>query len=282
MNRVGWILLALISTSAAVFAAAPRRVVSQTVGTDEMLVAIAAPEQIAALSHLSRDADFSAVAAEARRFPQLVLGDAETVLKYSPDLVLAADYSRPELIEQVRRAGVRVLIFDRYKTMDDAYANLRRLGRELGPEASARAERVIADCQDRLRILARRLRNVRPVSVLAPSTYGVIAGDDTTFQDLCDHAAATNLAATLGHLRGHQAPPNEQMLTWPIEKVVVAGPDVATALAPFRKLPPYQFLPAVRENRVALIEIYMLSSVTHRRIDGYERLARELHPEAFR
>lgn len=261
---------------------APIRVVSQTVGTDEMLLALAEPAQIAALSHLSREPAFSAVAEEAKHYPQIVRGDAETILKFSPTLVLMANYSRTELVEQVRRAGVRVLVFEHYDTLDDAYANLRLLGRELGPAAAARAEHVVADCQARVRALAQRLHGVTPVRVIAPSTYGVIPGDDSTFQDLCDHAGAINLAATLGHLHGHAAPPNEQMLVWPIDQVVLPGTSVAGALAPFKSLPPYQYMAAVREGRVALIEPFMISSVTHHRVDGYERLARELHPEVFK
>ena len=257
------------------------RVVSQSVGTDELLLALAEPEQIAALSHIARDAAFSAVAAEATKYPQLALGDAESILRYSPTLVLAANYSRAELIAQVRRAGVRVLIFERYNTLEDSYDNLRLLGKELGPEAEKKAERIIAECQARVNVLAERLRGAKPVRVIAPSTYGVIPGTDSTFQDLCDHAAAENLAATLGHLKGHAAPPNEQMLRWPVDKIVIAGASIESAIAPYRTLPPYQFMPAVREKRAALLEPYMLSSVSHRRVDGYERLARELHPELF-
>jgi iron complex transport system substrate-binding protein len=272
-----WVLLATA------FAAEPSsvRVVSQTVGTDELLLAVAAPEQIAALSHIARDPSFSAVADEARKYPALVLGDAETVLRYNPTLVLAADYSRPELIEQIRRAGVRVVTFDRYATLEDAFANLRLLGRELGPAAEKRAEHVITDYKQRVLRLAERLRGVRPVRVIAPSTYGVIPGSDTTFQDLCDHSAAVNLAATLAGLHGHQAPPNEQMLAWPIDKVVLAGASLDAALEPLRGISPYQFLGAVRERRVALLAPYMLSCVSHHRVEGYERLARELHPEVF-
>ena len=146
----------------------------------------------------------------------------------------------------------------------------------------ARAERVIADCRARVRALREKLRGVPPVRVIAPSTYGVIGGAETTFQDLCDHAGAINLAATLGHLRGHQPPPDEQMLTWPVDKVVIAGDAAAAALAPFVDLPPYKFMAAVRGRRVALLAPYMLASVTQYRVDGYERLARELHPEVFK
>ena len=257
------------------------RVVSQTVGTDELLLAVAAPEQIAALSHIAREPSFSAVAEEAKAYPAIEVGDAETILKYRPTLVLGADYSRGELLAQVERAGVEVMRFARYETLADAFENLRILARKLGPAAEARAETVIADVKRREAELRTRMMGVVPVKVIAPSTYGVIGGADTTFQDLCDYAGAENLAKTLGGLVGHVPPPREQMLTWPVEKVVVAGSEVESALEPYRRIPPYQFMPAVKEGRVALIESYMLSCVSHHRMNGYERLARELHPERF-
>lgn len=261
-------------------ASGPVRVVSQTVGTDELLLALAEPEQVAALSHIARERVFSAVAEQAKRYPQIAVGDAESILRFQPTLVLFADYSRAELVEQVRRAGARVLIFDRYRSLEDAYANLRMLAVELGAEA--RAEAVIAACEERVAALRARLAGVSPVRVIAPSTYGVIPGSATTFQDLCDYAAAENLAATLGGLRGHEAPPIEQMLTWPIDRVVLAGDSLEEQVALYRKVPPYQYLAAVREGRAVLIEPWQLSCVSHRRVDAYEALARALHPEVFR
>ena len=259
------------------------RVVSQTVGSDELLLALAEPGQVAALSALSREVIYSACAAEARDYPQLSrTADAESVLRYSPTLVLCADYSRAELVAQLRRSGVRVIMFDRYYSLEDAYSNLRLLARELGPAAEARASRIVADCEARVQALRERLRGARPVRVIAPSTYGVIPGDDSTFQDLCDHAGAENLAFTLGHLHRNAPPPEEQLLGWPVETVVVTGSDLAAALAPFRDLPPYKFMAAVREGRAVLIKPWEMSCVTHRRVDAYEDLARSLHPEVFR
>ena len=153
---------------------------------------------------------------------------------------------------------------------------------ELGPHAGQKAEAIIADCERRVASLAEKLKGVRPIRVIAPSTYGVIGGADTTFQDLCDHAGAENLAATLGKLTGHAPPPNEQMLTWPIERVVLSGDDPDSAIAPFLNLPPYQFMPAIREKRTALLKPWHLSAVTHHRVATYEQLARQLHPGRFR
>jgi iron complex transport system substrate-binding protein len=286
MSRLPTLLLALVSFAIAIARGvepASVRVVSQTVGTDEMLLALAEPSQIAALSPLARESQFCAVSEEAAPYPQLAKnGDAENALKFNPTLILVANYSRAELVAQIRRAGVKVFVVEKYESLDDAYANLRALARELGPLAEKKAESIIADCQQRVTTLAEKLKGVRPIRVIAPSTYGVIGGAGTTFQDICDHAGAENLAATLGKLTGHVAPPNEQMLTWPIERVVLSGDDRDSALAPFLKLPPYQFMPAVREHRIALIKPWHISSVTHHRVAAYEQLARELHPDLFK
>ena len=115
----------------------PQRIVSQTVGTDEMLIDLVEPHRIAALSFLSTDPAYSDVAQEARAFPQLKNGSAEQIIKFKPDLVLFSSYSRPELVEQVRRTGIPILIFDRFDSLDDVYRNLRMLGKILHREAQA-------------------------------------------------------------------------------------------------------------------------------------------------
>ncbi|MFT3782697.1 MAG: ABC transporter substrate-binding protein [Nibricoccus sp.] len=258
------------------------RVVSQTVGTDELLLAVADPSQIAALSHLARDPAFSAISEEAKRFPQLPKNcDLEGALRFGPTVLLCADYSRAEIVAQARRAGLKVIVIDRYHTLADAYGNLRLIARELGPEAEARAEHLIADCEKRVADLHERLKGVKPVRVISPSTYGVIPGYDSTFQDICEHAGAENLAATLGGLHGHAAPPVEQMLTWPIDRVVVVGESVEEALKVFKNVSPYEYMPVIRENRGVLLKPYLISTVTHWRVEAYEMLARALHPERF-
>jgi iron complex transport system substrate-binding protein len=222
------------------------------------------------------------VTEEAKKYPQLEKNsDLEGALKFAPTLLLCADYSRAEIVAQARRAGIKVIVLTRYYTLQDAYDNLRLIARELGPEAEARAAAVVVDCEKRVAQLRERLRGVKPVRVIAPSTYGVIPGDASTFQDMCDHAGAENLAFTLGKLHGHAAPPNEQMLTWPVDRLVFAGASLEESLATFRKISPYQYMPAVREGRAVLITPYLISSVTHHRVEGYEQLARALHPERF-
>ncbi len=262
-------------------AARPQRVVSQSVGTDELLLALADPGQIAALSHIGRDARFSAAAAEAQRFPALKDSDAESVLRYRPDLVLAASFTRPETLALLRRAGVRLVVMDRFDSLEDVYISLRILGRELGQDA--RAEALIAQCRGRVQALTERLKGVRLVRVLTAGAYPFTAGSGTTFQDLCDHAGAVNVAAEAG-LRGHAPTPSEKLLTWNAEVLVISGdrPDASDTRARLAEIPHYRVLPAFKAGRFAVIPGALMSSVSHHRIDAYELLARALHPERFR
>jgi iron complex transport system substrate-binding protein len=255
----------------------PQRVVSQSVGTDELLLALADPGQIAALSHISHDAEFSPVAEEAKRFPAIQDSDAESVLRFRPDLVLAASYTRPETLALLKRAGVRMVVLDRFDTLEDVYASTRILGRELGQET--RAEALIAQCRSRVDALAARLKGVKSVRVLCAGVYPFTSGLGTTFQDLCDHAGAINVAAEAG-LKGHAPTPSERLLVWKVEVLVASGDG--NIRARLEQIPHYRALPAFKAGRVVIIPGRMMSSVSHHRIDTYEALARALHPERFK
>ncbi len=272
------VLLALLA-SVLLFAGTPKRVVSQTVGTDELLLALADPAQIAALSHLAKDPAFSPVAKEATNFPVLRTSDAESILKFHPDLVLIASYTRAETKALLQRTGVKLLVLEKFESLDDLYANARLIGSALGhPD---RAEAAILAWQHRVAALQKMLKGVRPVRVLPASTFPFTAGAETTFQDVCDHAGALNVAAEAG-LKGHQPTPTEKMLTWNVEVLVASGEEGGRVIERLRELPSYKFLPAMKAGRVVLVSGPCMASTAQARLDAYEELARALHPERFK
>ena len=259
--------------------AVPQRVVSQTVGTDDLLLAIAEPRQIAALSHLAQDERYSPSVREAKRFPHLANSDAESVLRFRPDLVIATSYTEVEVLNLLRRAKVNLLVIERYETLDDLYTNARRIGKALRREA--RAEELIRQWKARVEALRVRLQGVKPVRVLAVGLYPFTAGAGTTFQDICDHAGALNVAAEAG-LKGHAPTPGEQVLAWRTEVLVAPGEPGFDMKARLMELPPYKFLPALKQGRLVELPGSLMAATSQARIDGYEALARALHPERFR
>jgi len=271
----------LLAVAAAVVltAAPPRRVVSQAVGTDDMLLALADPHQIAALSHLAHDARYAPSLAQARAFPTLRNSSAEDILRFRPDLVLMTSYSPPESIVLLRRAGVKVYVMTRYERLEDAYESLRQIGALLG--RARQAEVILRTCKAREAELAKRLQGVAPVRVLAAGVYPFASGAETSFQDICDHAGALNVAAEAG-LKGIVPMPGEKALTWKPEVLIgpqEPGEDLAAQL---REISPYKFMPALRQGRVVPIPGALLAATSHRRLETYEWVARALHPERFR
>jgi iron complex transport system substrate-binding protein len=273
------ILLAILLCLSALWAGGPSRVVSQTVGSDDLLVALAAPGQVAALSHLARDARYSPTAREASRLPVLRTGAAEDILRFRPDLVIVASYTQAETLAILRRAKVPLLVLDRFETFEDLCANARKVGRALGQ--AARAESLIRQWRARAEALRQRLQGRKPVRVLAVGFYPFTAGSGTTFQDLCEHAGAINVAAEQG-LQGHAPTPQEKVLTWRVDALVAPWEEGMDMRARLADLAPYKYMPAFRRGRVVNLPGALMATTSQARLEAYEFLARALHPEAFR
>ncbi len=117
--------------------------------------------------------------------------------------------------------------------------------------------------------------------VLSVGFYPFTAGSETTFQDICDHAGALNVAAEAG-LKGHVPTPNERILTWNVEVLVAPGEPGLDLNAKLREMAPYKFMPALKQGRVVSLPGALMATTSQYRIEAYEWLARALHPERFR
>jgi iron complex transport system substrate-binding protein len=265
-------------------ASAPKRVVSQSVGTDDILLALAEPSQIAALSHLAHDPLYAPDAESAKKYPTLKGSSAEDILRFKPDLVLMASFSPPESAAVLRKSGVKLYIMEKYETLEDVYECLRQVGDLLGQ--CQKAEKLIAACRKRVNSLAESLKGAKPIRALSAGVYPYISGSDTSFQDLCDHAGAINAAAEAG-IVGIVPTPSEKMLSWQIDALVgpiehrqnEAGPRLADRL---KDVAPFRYLDAYKKGRVVEIPGALFAATSHHRITAYEMLAKALHTERFR
>lgn len=211
-GRRGAALAAALLAWTSPAAAAPERVVSMNVCTDQLAMLLAAPGQLASVSWLARDPNTSAMVAEAQAYP-VNHGLAEEVFVMQPDLVLAGSYTARPAIELLQRLGFDVIEFAPETSIEDIRANLRRMGAALGREA--RAEAVIAE-------LDAALATVPPARGEAPRAALYEANAYTTgsgaLSDAVLRAAGfTNLAAELG-IAG--------LARLPLEVLVMAAPDL--------------------------------------------------------
>jgi len=145
---------------------ASRRVVSQTVGTDELLLALADPPDRCTQPPRPRPS-LQLDRERAAAYPKLKSSDAESVIFFRPDLVLAASYTEaPRWPCYV--AGVALIVVDRFESFEDVYANIRGIGAALAiPTAPKRWSAAPNSASPTWPEAPRR----EPVRVLAVSTY---------------------------------------------------------------------------------------------------------------
>jgi iron complex transport system substrate-binding protein len=200
----------LASILAGEVAAAPPRIVSLNLCTDELLVAFADPEQILGLGPFARQGRYR-LGDAARRFPALS-GTAEEVLVLRPDLVVSGALRR-QTAELLAAQGVRVEQFPFVTSLGEARAQMLRMGALVGhPERAAARVAELDAGLDRLR----RAASARRLRVLPYARRGWTPGRDTLVSSILEAAGLTNAAGELGLGAGGQVS---------LETVVALRPD---------------------------------------------------------
>jgi iron complex transport system substrate-binding protein len=143
--RMRWIALLLLLTvpasTAPVLADAPRRIVSFNLCADQLVLALADPEQIAGLSPYAADASTSVMTEQARAYPRLQW-QAESTIALGPDLVLIGDSDRPVTKHILRSQGLQLHEITLIADLDTARRQVREVAAVLGHPQ--RGEKLIA------------------------------------------------------------------------------------------------------------------------------------------
>jgi cobalamin transport system substrate-binding protein len=148
-------------------AATPHRIVSLSATATESLFAIGAGKQVVAVDDQS---DYP------KQAPRTSLSgftpNVEAIAGYKPDLVIVA-YDPNGLVATLRGLGIRVLVQNAAKTLDDAYAQIRQLGSVTGHARQATA--LVARIKLRIgRLVAAGTKRARGLTVyheLEPDLY---------------------------------------------------------------------------------------------------------------
>src|SRR3954471_557533 len=119
-------------------AARPVRIVSQTLGSDEILFPMVAPERLVGPSALARDPKESNLLAEAGRHAAPSSESPEDMLRLKPDLIFVATYSRAESVQVLESTGAPVYRLANFDDLEGIMASIRGVGAAVGEEAAGR------------------------------------------------------------------------------------------------------------------------------------------------
>jgi iron complex transport system substrate-binding protein len=192
-------------------AAAPQRIVSTNVCTDQLLLLLVDPSRIAAVSNLSGDPTLSTMPERANGLRKTG-GRAEEIVPLKPDLVLANQWTGAKASRFLSGLGIEVLVVPEAKTFSEIEAVLTMLGERL--DAKESAGNLVQQMRERL-ARTRRAPDGRTALIYEPNGYSPAKG--TLSDAILTEAGWTNLAPRLGV---------ENYGVVPLERVVMTRPDL--------------------------------------------------------
>ncbi len=194
--------------------AAPQRVVSLNLCSDELVLRLASPGTVRSVTWLARDPALSNVSALAQNVP-VNRGLAEDVVPLAPDLVLAGAYTTRTAVALLKRLGIPVLELTIPSSVEEALTQIVVVAEALGTRASGL--QLAAQIDEQLAALPAVLPNsARPIAVVYQPN-GLTIGSGSLINDLFNRAGLRNLAVerridNYGHL--------------PLELLLAAQPDL--------------------------------------------------------
>jgi iron complex transport system substrate-binding protein len=261
-----------------IIATPPQRIVSQTLGTDEILLAISEPHRIVALSVFAQDARYSNVVEKARLIAGQTTGGAEHILSFNPDLIFMASYSKAETVELLQAAGSPVFRFTHFRRIADIKNNIKTIGYAIGEDKRAAA--LVAKMEKEIKAIRANIPQNATFRVMSYSQWGYTAGSNTTFDDMLLMIGAINVTATHG-FSGHIKMSSEQILEWQPDFIVTGAnqgkfDEVRRLLL---KNPAIAASNAGKTGRIIIIDNRYFPSVSQYIVYGIKMLAEKLYAD---
>ncbi len=206
----GFLLAGLFGTAGA---APPQRIVSINICGDLLALSLAPRARIASVTFLAADPVISPIAKAAEGVP-LNYGNAEEVLAFEPDLVLAGRYTTRATVALLERLGYPVIELDIAQSLDDVRTQIRVAAAAMS--VADAGEDMIATLDARIEAAAAEGGVSRPLAA-AYGPNGFTPGPRTLSGSLIELAGFENLAARAG------------IRYWgnlPLESLLLARPDV--------------------------------------------------------
>ncbi len=257
--------------------AAPQRIVSLVPSATELIFALGGQDRLVGVT------DFCDWPAEARLKPSvggMISPSLETIVTLRPDVVIATDSgNRQETFTQLERLGIPVFLIhaNRLAAVRDVTT---RLGVLTGRETAVGA--LVDRFDARIRAVAAAVGAAprpRVLYVLWPEPL-IVPGRDAIVTELIGLAGGASITAN----------ERSDYPRYSIEVAVARAPEViilarhGTGSGPIARdqWDRLVSVPAIKAGRVYAVDGNLMHRYGPRLADGFEQLARAIHPEAFR
>lgn len=268
----------------------PKRIVSLTYGTDEILTALVSTDRIASYSKYAGDDGISFLTKdEVTKVGQKVDMEPEHILALAPDLVIASTSTPMQMVEVLTRSGVPVYVSAIPTTVEEMKEKVRGVAKAVHEEE--KGEALVSDMESKLATLASKLSVVSPDKervALGMSFRGILGKKGTLFSDVLRLAHVKDGAAVYEVPKGADAYLSLEILpkidpdvillpTWRVK----AGDDTKAFEEGLLSNPALREVTAVKERRLVPFSEKYKYVMSQHVVDAVEAAARAVYPEVF-
>ena len=259
----------------------PEKIVSLAPSNTEIIYALGLEDRLFGVTEYC---DYPEAAKQKPQIGGFNTVDIERVVEIQPDLILASNIHRDEVVPQLERLGLTVVVLDPW-TIDEVLESINLVGRITGKVDEA--SHLTADMERRIRTVTDKtaaLTDSQRPKVLYIVWHDPLmtVSSETRIHELIVKAGGVNIASDLEG--GYP--------TISLEAVIMANPDVIIAGSEhgsgedvpmqFALTEPRLAEVAARKNgRVYEVDSDLTSRPGPRIADGLERMAELIHPELF-
>jgi iron complex transport system substrate-binding protein len=258
----------------------PQRIVSLAPNLTEILFALGLGEKVVAISS---DSDYPSEAAQLETIGTFWQPDTEAVIAAKPDLVITLSFGQQlSIARTLKRLGINVLTL-RIDKVDEFFAAVEQIG--AATSCLQRAKALVADVKNQMSDLQSKLNSARTARVLWVVQAEPLraAGRSTFVNELIELAGGENAIGPT--VQQYPQIGTEELLACGAETIIqsamgtddLAGEQQA-AEAFWQK---FENLPAVKNNRIYVVQPDTVLRLSPRLPQGIELIAQCLHPTLF-
>lgn len=202
----------------------------------------------------------------------------EKITELKPDLIIASTHFNEKTLKKFQELGMKVVVLYGEESFDGAYETIEKVGTVLN--AQDKAEEVVSNMKKKVEEVKKKIEGKNKPSVYYVVGYGkggdYTAGKGTFISQMIEMAGGKNSADDIEGWK------------YSVEKLIEKNPDMLVCSNRFdtkkgiENTNGYKDLNAVKNGKLYEIDDNLINRQGPRLADGFEELAKIIHPDAFK
>lgn len=212
---------------------------------------------------------------------------AEALLAMHPDIIIAADFFKQEMIQSLRDLGLKVYVYKTPNNMEEIKKAINDIAVLVGEPANA--EKLIKQMDSKLKSVKNRVGSIKPSEqkrVVFIRSNGAFYRPESSFMDICRYANVKDATEDLHYTQSGILSQEEVVRLNPDAFVIPVWNydgkhDPVQMKAEILSNPSYQTTKAGKNKNVIMLPAAHVLAVSQYTVNAVEDIAKAVYPENF-